>query len=135
MTLTELHRRVAALRGLPVSAAHAELSELVEDLSALAHDAEIRDETAMGLLTRSLRALRPRTTGRPATRQDAIETLREVLAAGPRQPGRPSEGSPRTVRAAPEVWAAVDEYAARNGLSESRAAAELLSTALGFGPV
>ncbi len=126
MELPELTRQVAALRGRPAADAATILTDLVDGLAAVAADPRVDDDTARNLLARALRAVRPRAT-RPDDRHTALVALREALAEGARPPRRPTVGSARTVRAPDEVWASVDGYAADRGVSESRAAADLLA--------
>lgn len=125
MNLTELTRQVGALRGMPAAAAAGIVASIIDDLTDVAHDDRIDDDTAAGLLTRALRAIHPHTE-RPAHRHAALDALRIALADGPRPQGRPAKGPARTVRAAEDVWAEVDEYAAVWGVSQSDAAAELI---------
>jgi hypothetical protein len=129
VNLTDLTRQVSNLRGRPVGEAADDLAALAGDLAALADDQRVSDDTVTNLITRALRAVRPR-AGRPADRLAALAALRKALAEGPRAPGRPTTGPARTVRAPMEVWAGVDGYAADRGISESRAAAELLAAGL-----
>ncbi len=126
--LADLSRQVAALRGRPVAEAAAVVADLVDDLANVAADERVEADTATGLITRALRAIRPR-AARPADRHAALAALRQAVAEGPRPPHRPAVGSPRTVRVDDGVWATVGDYAARRGLSESAAAAELLDAA------
>lgn len=130
MELTTLTRQVAALRGRSVADAATDLADLVDHLAAVAADERIADETATNLIARALRAIRPRAP-RPAGRHEAVAELRAALAEGPRGPHRAPVGPARTVRAPEAVWAAVDDYAATNGLSGSAAVAELLAKSLG----
>ncbi len=130
MNLTDLNRQITALRGQPVEAATGIVADMVNDLAVLAADQEISDDTATNLITRALRAIRPRAE-RPTDRHAALAALRQALAEGPRSPGRPATTGPaRTVRAPVEVWVGVDNYAAARGISESRAAAEVLAAGL-----
>jgi hypothetical protein len=129
VNLTDLTRQIGALRGQPAAEAARVLTDLAADLATLATDERISDDSATNLLVRALRAIRPR-ADRPTDRRAALDQLRQALAEGPREPGRPALGSPRTVRAPDEVWAGVDAYAARHGISESRAAAELLAAGI-----
>lgn len=132
MTLTDLNRRLAALRGCTVEVAIPIVGDLVDALAALAADPQVSDEAVTNLITRALRAIRPRAE-RPPDRHTAIAALRQALAEGPRGPGRPTapwSGPARTVRASDGIWAGVDAYARARGVSESRAAAELLAAGL-----
>lgn len=123
--LGNMEREVTALRGLPVKDAHRRLTEMLPDLITVGQDEQIRDETVVALLTRALRALRPRAP-LGADRWTAMDALQQAIAQGPRSPGRPAVGEQRSVRADPQVWAAVDRYAAARGITPSRAAARLL---------
>lgn len=130
MNLTDLTRQISGLRGRPVDEATGIVADLADNLATLAENQQVADDTATNLITRAVRAIRPR-TARPADRHAALSALRQALAEGPRGPGRPATTGPaRTVRAPVEVWDAVDAYAAAHGVSESRAAAELLAAGL-----
>lgn len=130
MNLTDLTRQISGLRGRPVDEATGIVADLADDLADLADNRQVSDDTATNLITRAVRAVRPRAE-RPTDRHAALAALRQALAEGPRGPGRPATTGPaRTVRAPEEVWAGVDAHAAARGISESRAAAELLAAGL-----
>lgn len=129
MDITELSRRISALRGRPVAVGAEVVGELLDDLAALAADDRITNDTATNLIARALRAIRPRAE-RPTDRDTALTQLRKALAEGPRQEGRQPAGTPRTVRAPDEVWALVDALSERNGATGSAATADLLAKAI-----
>lgn len=130
MNLTELSRQISGLRGKPVDQAAGIIADIVDDLAAIAGNQRVSDDTATNLISRALRAIRPR-ADRPSDRHAALAMLRQALDEGPRGPGRPpTTGPARTVRAPEDVWAGVDDYATTRGVSESRAAAELLAAGL-----
>ncbi len=133
MNLTTLSNRVAELRGVTVADAAQALTDLYPDLEKLTSEERIGDDNLIDLLTRALRAVRPRAL-RCDSPEQALKALREALDEGPRAPGRPPSARPkaegRTVRLYRDVDLAVVVLAAQTGVTPNDLIATLVERAI-----
>lgn len=129
--LTVLGREVAGLRDLPAAQRRATVRAMVDDLAGVVADERVDRLSALGLVTRALRAVSPRAP-RPENAEAALDALRSALDAdrGPGRPPGPPLAAARTVRLFADVDQVVTDVAAQAGVSGSACVATLVEEAL-----
>lgn len=116
--LSKLATQIARLPATPQAGRADRITDLLPDLTELAADDRIDDDSALGVLTSAIRALAPGTP-RPYDRATALKQLREMLNGPPaRGRGRPRIGPATEVTLRTDTYEWLDEQMRREGVTK-----------------